>query len=99
MVNKDAPSPARTIVRYMGRRLNGEDVGAFIISENIERRRLTKGQSAVAMAMTPTRPEQPLPRFPLRERNDLFSLPYVSFLEAAHGGWLNQMRRIVSECV
>ena len=36
----------------MRRRLNGEDVGAFIISENIERRHLTKGQSAMAMAMT-----------------------------------------------
>jgi hypothetical protein len=33
----------------MRRRLNGEDVGAFIISENIERLRLTKGQSAMAM--------------------------------------------------
>jgi hypothetical protein len=36
----------------MRRRLNGEDVGVFIISENIECRRLTKGQSAMTMAMT-----------------------------------------------
>jgi hypothetical protein len=42
----------------MRRRLNGEDVGAFIISENIERRRLTKGQSAMAMAMIYPEPNE-----------------------------------------
>jgi hypothetical protein len=39
----------------MRRRLNGEDVGAFIISENIERRRLIKGQSAMAMIYPETK--------------------------------------------
>lgn len=38
--------------------LNGEDVSAFIISANIERRRLTKGQSAMAMAMTYPAPKR-----------------------------------------
>ena len=42
----------------MDRRLNGEDVGVFIISENTERRRLTKGQSAMAMAMTYPEPKR-----------------------------------------
>jgi hypothetical protein len=34
----------------MRRRLNGEDVGAFILSENVERRHLTAGQRAMARA-------------------------------------------------
>ena len=33
-------------------------MGAFIISENIERRRLTKGQSAMAMAMIYPEPKR-----------------------------------------
>ena len=39
-------------------RLNGEDVGVFIISENIERRHLTKSQSAMTMAMTHPEPKR-----------------------------------------
>ena len=40
------------------RELNGEDLNAFVISANIRRRHLTKGQQAMAVAMVYPEPEK-----------------------------------------
>ena len=50
MVNKDALSQARTIVRYGPAPQRRGPERVHHLSDNIVRRRLTKGQSAMAMA-------------------------------------------------
>jgi hypothetical protein len=51
----------RTIVALLARfeRLNGQDQTAFIISVNLARRNLTKGQQAMALAFIHPEPDKP----------------------------------------